>query len=309
MSTRPFKKVVVVGGSGAAGAPIVQALLEAKKFEVSVLSRLTSQSTFPVGVNVIKSDYIHDKLVDALKGQDAVISTIATFSVEQQNLLIDASIEAGVRRFLPSEYGVDTSDQSIGELVPPLGAKNETVTYLKAKETSGLSWTALIVGAFFDWVFETPGVLGWNLPEKSVTLFDGGDIEFEATNLAQIARSVVAILENPEETENQYVYVNSFTTTQNKTLKAFEELSGEKFKVTHAKMEDYSKAAQEKIRSDPGRGPAYIQGAFDAIILIMLNHRGYSGYSKTKGLWNKRLGLPEERLEDTVRTVLAKAAA
>ncbi|OCT51033.1 nmrA-like family protein [Cladophialophora carrionii] len=309
MSAQPLKKIVVVGGSGAAGAPIVRALVEAMKFEVSVPSRAGSQSTFPEGVNVIKTDYTHDKLVAALKGQDVVISTITTFSVDQQQLLIDASVEARVRRFLPSEFGVDTSDPSIGKLVPPTGVKNETVAYLKTKESSGLSWTAVIVGAFFDWVFDQPGVLGWNLPEKCVTIFDGGDVEFEATNLAQIGRSVVAILERPEETANQYVYVNSFTTTQNKMLKAFEELSGEQFKVTHANTEDYSNAAQEKIRSDPGKGAMFVQGGYEAIILIMLNHRGYCEYSKTKGLWNKRLGLPEEKLEDTVRAVLAKAAA
>ncbi|ETI27480.1 hypothetical protein G647_09671 [Cladophialophora carrionii CBS 160.54] len=309
MSSQPLKKIVVVGGSGAAGAPIVRALLEAKKFQVSVLSRAGSQSTFAEGVNVIKTDYTHDKLVAALKGQDVVISTITTFSVDQQKLLIDASVEARVRRFLPSEFGVDTSDQSIGKLVPPAGVKNETVAYLKTKESSGLSWTAVIVGAFFDWVFDKPGVLGWNLPEKCVTIFDGGDVEFEATNLAQIGRSVVAILERADETANQYVYVNSFTTTQNKMLKAFEKLNGEQFKVTHASMEDYSNAAQEKIRSDPGKGAMFVQGGYEAIILIMLNHRGYCEYSKTKGLWNKRLGLPEEKLQDTVRAVLAKAAA
>ncbi|KAJ9606992.1 hypothetical protein H2200_009003 [Cladophialophora chaetospira] len=306
MSTKPITKVVVVGGSGAAGAPIVEALLSAKKFEVSVLSRNTSNSTFPSGVNVIRTAYDHDALVKAFKGQDAVVSAITTFSVDQQKALIDAAVEAGVKRFLPSEYGVDTSDQSIGQLVPPAGVKNDTVAYLKTKEASGLSWTAVIVGAFFDWVFQMPGVLGWNLPEKSVTLFDGGDVEFEATNVAQIGRSVVAILERPDETANQYVYINSFTTTQNKMLKAFEDISGEKFKVTHAKKEDFSKVAQEKIKSDPGKGAAYVEGGLGAIILIMLNHRGYNEYSKTKGLWNKRLGLPEEKLEDTVKAVLAK---
>ncbi|EXJ58074.1 hypothetical protein A1O7_05498 [Cladophialophora yegresii CBS 114405] len=134
-----------------------------------------------------------------------------------------------------------------------------------------------------------PGVLGRNLPEKS--------------------RAVVAILERPEETANEHVYVNSFATTQNKMLKAFEELSGDKFKVTHAKMEDCSKAAHEKMRSVPAKGAVWLRGGFEATVLIMLDHRGFWEYSKTKGLWNERLGLSKENLEDTVRSVLAKAAA
>ena len=309
MPAEPIKKVIVVGGSGSVGTPIMQALLNAKQFEVTILSRASSKSTFPAGLKVIKTDYTHEALVKAFKGQDAVVSTMTTLSVDQQKPLIDAAVEAGVRRVLPSEYGVDTSDRSIGDIVPAAGAKNETVTYLKTKEASGLSWTAVIVGAFFDSDYMFPGLLGFNLPEKSVTLFDGGDIEFEATTLAQIGRSVAAILAHPDETANEYVYVNSFTTTQNRMLKAFDGLGGLKFKVTPAKIEDYSDAAQEKIRSDPNKGSVYVQGVTEAIILIMLNHRGYNEYSKTRGLWNKRLGLPEEKLEDTIRALLAKQAA
>jgi len=151
-------------------------------------------------------------------------------------------------------------------------------------------------------------MLGFNVPDKSVTIFDGGDIEFEATNLAQIGRAAVAILEHPEETANQYVYVNSFTTTQNKTLKALEDLGGQKFQVKHATMEEYSKIAQDKMKSDPGMGSVYIEGGIGAIILIMINHHGLCEYSKNKGLWNKRLGLPEETVEDTVKAVLAGQA-
>lgn len=35
-----------------------------------------------------------------------------------------------------------------------------------------------------DWCFDTPGVLGWNNPNHTATMFDGGDVQFEATNLA-----------------------------------------------------------------------------------------------------------------------------
>jgi putative NADH-flavin reductase len=305
MARTPIKNVLVIGGGGSVGEPIVQALMNAQHFAVSVLSRATSKTKFPDGVNVIRVEYTHDELVKAFKGQDAVISTITTFSVGEQKPFIDAAVEAGVRRFLPSEYGVDTSDRSIANSVAIGGVKTDTVTYLKSKEESGLSWSALIVGAFFDWSFAQPGVLGWNLPAKSVTIFDGGDIEFEATNLAQIGRAAVAILEHADETANQYVYVNSFTTTQNKMLKAFEELSGEKFQVTHATMEEHNKAAQEKMASDPDHGSVYGQGAFMAICLIMINYLNLCEYSKNKGLWNKRLGLPEEKMEDTVKAVLS----
>jgi len=66
--------------------------------------------------------------------------------------VIDAAVKAGVKRFIPSEYGIDTSLQHVPELVPPAKGKQEVVAYLKTKEQEGLSWTAICVGAFFDWV-------------------------------------------------------------------------------------------------------------------------------------------------------------
>ncbi|KIX02351.1 uncharacterized protein Z518_08292 [Rhinocladiella mackenziei CBS 650.93] len=310
MSTKAIKKVAVVGGSGATGPPVVQALLQAQ-FEVSVLSRESSTATFPEGVKVIKTNYSHNSLVAALKGQEAVVSTISTFSLAPQIAIIDAAIEAGVRRFLPSEFGVDTSSRALGEGgLPPALTKTETVAYLKSKESTGMTWTAVIVGAFFDWSFAKPITLGWNLPENTATIFDGGDIEFEATNLAQIGRAVAAILsaQHMDKTANQYVYINSFTTTQNEMLKIFEKLGGKKYQVKHVKADDFNKSALEKMQSDPDQGKVWTQGVLEAIVLIMMNYRGFCQYSKTKGLWNKRLGLPEENPEDTIREVLATAA-
>ena len=92
-------------------------------------------------------------------------------------------------------------------------------------------------------------------------------------------------------------------------LKAFKELGGPEFKVTDAEMEDASNMAQEKIRSDPGKGSVYSQGVFEAILLIILNHHGYNEYSKTKELWNARLGLPQEKLEDTIQLVVNQDTA
>jgi len=311
MPTEPIKRVAVVGGSGATGLPVVQALLQAN-LEVSVLSRISSTATFPEGVNVIKTDYSHESLVNALRGQEAVVSTISTYSLEQQISIVDAAIEAGVRRFLPSEFGVDTSSRALGEGgLPPALTKTETAAYLKSKEYTGMTWTCVIVGAFFDWSFAFPGILGFNIPANTATIFDGGDVAFEATNLAQIGRAVVAVLspEHLDETANQYVYINSFTITQNQILKLFEDVGRKPFEIKHATADDFNKAALEKMNSDPKRGQVWTQGVVAAIILIMMNYRGFCQYSQTKGLWNQRLGLPEEHPEDTIKEILSTQAA
>jgi uncharacterized protein YbjT (DUF2867 family) len=148
MSSKTMKKVMVVGGSGRSGKPVIKALVEAG-FEVSALSRASSKSTGADNVRLVKIEYTHDNLVEAMKGQDAIVACVDTFAVDQQRPLIDAAVEAGVSRFLPSEFGVDTASKGLSDKVPATRFKLETVQYLKTLESKGMSWTATIVGGFF----------------------------------------------------------------------------------------------------------------------------------------------------------------
>ena len=60
---------------------------------------------------MIRANYDSAKsLKAAFQGQDAVISLVGGTALGDQNKLIDAAIAAGVKRFLPSEYGSDTTN-------------------------------------------------------------------------------------------------------------------------------------------------------------------------------------------------------
>lgn len=136
--------------SGNLGPSILSEFLKSH-LTVSVLSRPSSTATFPPEVNVIKSSYEPSELVPALKGQDAVISLVGAAAFDEQQKLIDAAIAAGVKRFVPSEFGSNTADQKAREFVPIFGTKKEVVDYLVGKEGE-ISWTGVITGPFFDWV-------------------------------------------------------------------------------------------------------------------------------------------------------------
>lgn len=91
-------------------------------------------------------------LVEALKGQDAVVTAIAGEATADQTKIIDAAVEAGVKRFVPTEYGVDTSNPAAVEKVPFFKIKENMKKYLEEKAERGLiEWTSFITGAFFDW--------------------------------------------------------------------------------------------------------------------------------------------------------------
>lgn len=103
----------------------------------------------------MQSDYAFDSLVNAFRGQDAVVCAIPTVLIEQQQKIIDAAVAAKVKRILPSEFGADTSAEGLGDMASFFTAKKEVVAYLKQKEAEGLSWTALCTGPWIDWVSVT----------------------------------------------------------------------------------------------------------------------------------------------------------
>jgi uncharacterized protein YbjT (DUF2867 family) len=121
-------------------------------FNVTVFSRPESKSTFPEAVKVVRTDYSPADLEAKFKGQDAVISIVGNTGFQDQQKIIDAAIKAGVKRFIPSEFGSNTADKRVCDIVPVFNAKRAVAEYLQSKESDGISWTGVITGPFFDWV-------------------------------------------------------------------------------------------------------------------------------------------------------------
>ena len=141
-SSKPIKNVIVLGATGSIGPAIVHALRShPARFTVSVYTRVESKAELPSGITVYRGDYGVESLGKAFEGQDAIVSAVPTFSTLQQIRIIDVAISAGVRRFVPSEYGTDTSDPRAEEFLPPVADKKEVIKHLKTKEDS-LSWSA-----------------------------------------------------------------------------------------------------------------------------------------------------------------------
>ena len=133
--------------------PLLAAFDNNPHFTVSVLSRNSSTQTFPAHITVhrVSDDYPEAELVEAFKGQDAIISAITTASAAQQHAIIDAAIKAKVKRFMPSEFGSDTRNVKALALLPQyFKGKADVVKYLKSKESTGLTWTAFVTGCFFE---------------------------------------------------------------------------------------------------------------------------------------------------------------
>ncbi|KAF6822218.1 isoflavone reductase family protein [Colletotrichum plurivorum] len=293
-----IKTVAVVGASGLVGLRVVKAL-QAHGFAVTAISRESSTATFPEGVAVRKADLSSvPSLTAALEGQDAVVSAISTVAAVvhgSQDPLIDASIAAGVKRFIPSEYGLNTRNLK-GEILGDwLIAKTAAVDYLieKAKENPSFTWTGIGTSLFFDWSI-TRGIYGISLENKSITIFDSGNQRVSTTSLSFLAEGIAAVLAHPAETANQYINIIEFDVTQNQLLKLFEEETGAKWTVEHKTADEVNEVGKEKLAAG-GRFP------FEEF-LIKYHFADVPGNSiPEEKKANKVLGLPQSDLREFVR--------
>ena len=146
--------------TGAIGASIIQSLGTAG-FQVQALTRMQPDAVpgAPRPINAIEVDYSDEEtLCNILRGQDAVVSCLGDTSaaVEAQEALLKACISAGVKRFIPSEFGSDTTNERVRSY-PFFAAKVELQQRLEEafREHDDFSYSLLITGPFLDWGLST----------------------------------------------------------------------------------------------------------------------------------------------------------
>ena len=140
--------------TGAIGPPIIQSL-NAAGFRVQALTRRRQTNTIPSSVNVLEVDYNDVKaLRKILRDQDAVVSCLGDVpaAVQAQESLLEASLAADVKRFVPSEFGSDTTNRHVRSY-PFFKAKLEHQRRLRqaARADRDFSYSLLITGPFLDW--------------------------------------------------------------------------------------------------------------------------------------------------------------
>ena len=136
------------------GYHLIRAFLADGTFQVTVLARSASTTSYPPAVKLVKiSDFgDHEELVQALKGQDVLISCVGPGAFAVQNDLVDACLRAGVTRFIPTEWGFDNDDSACRGLCPPVfGAKGKFVDDVLRPKESELEWTAVASSIWLDW--------------------------------------------------------------------------------------------------------------------------------------------------------------
>lgn len=163
-----------------------------------------------------------ESLTAALQGQDAVVSTIGGEALEGQTVLIDATIAAGVKRFIPSDFGSVSTNPAL-HAYPVYSSTAKIQKYLAEKaKTSRLSYTILASGGSLEDILGEIGIIDFN--KHRAELYDGGDTRISSTSFANVGKAIAGVLKHPEETKNRVVHVSQAILTQNKLLAIAREL-------------------------------------------------------------------------------------
>ncbi|CEJ83164.1 hypothetical protein VHEMI03185 [[Torrubiella] hemipterigena] len=293
-----FKNVAIIGASGNIGKIILEALLRAQIYSVTVITRVDSDATF-VTPNVYRSDFSEGDLVDAFRGQDVIISAVGAAAFDEQQKIIDCALAAGVRHFMPSEFSASSQDEAVNKLLPLFSKKADLITYLREQEPKGLSWSGIATSGLLDWGLLN-GFLEFDIPNKRATVWDDGNKSFTMTNEKQLGDAVIAALKHWDQVSNRYIYVASVETTQNKIVEALEKATASKWDILHVKTETQVQEATKQLTNGDYSGALTLVRA-----TVFSNIPGLkSNYAKDEVLSNDVLGLEMEEIEETVQRIL-----
>lgn len=222
--------------------------------------------------------------------------------MESQTAFINAASEAGVRWVLPTEFGSDIHSQ-LAKDFPMMSMKNQFRDLIEEK---GMSWIAVVNNPWFDWSLKA-GLWNVDIPGKKATLFDVGSAKFNTTTLAQVGRSVAALLSLPEDKlkkfKNNAVYIRSFWLNQRDILDSAIRATGTKESDWEIKTQDPAEAIQaSRDAVAAGNMMAFI-GEF--YTTHMLEGRG--GNFEEKAVSDMAvLGLEGENLDEVVKRVVGE---
>jgi hypothetical protein len=136
--------------------------------------------------------------------------------------------------------------------------------------------------------------------KHKATIWDSGAVKFSTTTRTTIGKAVVAVLANPVETANQYLYVSSFQITMNEFVASLKKATGvDEWDIEHVEGEGQIQLGRELLAQGklwPGAGKL-------ALAANVIGGMG-NDFAMDEKLANEMLGLPKEDLDEVVERVL-----
>lgn len=181
------------------------------------------QNPGKVKIVAVDLDGPEDKLANALKGQDVVISAIDAGHLMSQVALANACKAAGVGRFVPCSFSTTVPPRGILNLQD---IKEDVLDHIKRIY---LPYTVIDVGWWYQSTLPKlpSGKTDYAMPATGACFIGDGNVPFAVTDVGDIGLYTARIVGDPR-TLNRSVFAYTEVKTQKEIYATIEELSGEK---------------------------------------------------------------------------------
>lgn len=170
--------------------------------------------------------------------------------------LVEAAQNAGVKKFLPSEYGLDTGNEKIRALLPPYQTRFEIQGRLK---WSGMHWTAIYSGLMLEEALKANGVLDIDVLWASVAVFPHDEnIRVALSSYKDVANAIVEAITESGEGKNK-IYIAGFLKKLEDVIGVVEKELGRELDRYEGSLEGAQKEAAERMK----------RGYFDGGVSLM----------------------------------------
>lgn len=317
-SKNHVENIAIVGIGGRSGSFMAEALAKTGKHRVTAITRPDSTNKMPQGLHDIKkTDYSHESLVAALKGQDVLIITMAvTAPQDTQKKLIDAAVEAGVQYVMPNEWGNDMDKVESSKdtfLYSRLVPNREYIEKVGGDKTK---WIGLCCGFWYEFSLAgTEARYGFDFDKKQLTLYDDGTTKINTSTWQQVGRAVASLLSlkiRPDnETDksltlshwnNRSVRVSSFFVSQKDMFESVLRASGDAesdWTVTHENLKERYNRGLKMMQEGQMVG-------FGILLYARVFYADGAGDFNDK-LDNDALGLPKENFDEATKVAIDMA--
>ncbi|TVY31626.1 hypothetical protein LOCC1_G008516, partial [Lachnellula occidentalis] len=166
-------------------------------------------STSTSGIKHIQTDFSTPHLTAAIQDTHTIICLLHGSDTHLQPALISLCTSPSlpnIRLFIPSEYGLDTSNPHIRSLLPPYATRFAVQELLRSQSHSQsqshshshkrpLRWKAIYSGLPLEEALQPSGALGIDLLWSSISLFPGHDHTLLAlSSYADIAGQIMSVI-------------------------------------------------------------------------------------------------------------------
>ena len=189
MQVRNSTTIVVAGATGNLGRRFVNSILSqggvVKALVRTGTAKDKSEALRRAGASIVEVDFQQsEQVMKACAGASCVVSTLAGLRdviVDTQRVLLEGSIQAGVPRFIPSDFSADYTKWPQPEN-RTLDLRRE---FDRVLDKAAIRSTSILNGAFLDLLLGP--FPAFNLEKRTVTYWGDPDSKLEFTNLDDIA--------------------------------------------------------------------------------------------------------------------------